>query len=305
VDKVEQVLQPCGVRLEIVIIDDGSRDATFATASELVEEGRPVRALHFSRNFGKESAILAGLEAAQGDAIITIDADLQHPPELMAAMVERWRAGVKVVHAVKRRRDTDSAFARARAAMFNNLFRRAIKIDLRDASDFKLLDREAARVLVERLPERSRFYRALAVWIGFPQETLTFDVAPRFAGSSNWSIKSLIGLALTAIVSFTSAPLRIVTVLGMITLVFAAAVGAEAVWSWARGEAISGFATLIITVLLIGSFIMISLGILGEYVAKIYDEVKRRPRYIVDVERSAPSVSVDAATRLRAGSAQR
>ena len=237
--------------------------------------------MRFSRNFGKESALLAGLEEASGDIVITIDADLQHPPELIPVLLEQWREGFKVVHAVKQERTQDNMFTRWRAAVFNSLLTRIGGVDVRNSSDYKLLDRAAVDVIVKSLSERRRFYRGLADWIGFEQVTVPFVVAERNAGKGKWSILSLADLATTAIVSFTSAPLRIVTFLGLLTLVFGMLVAGETLWSWTHGGAVSGFATIIITLLIIGSFIMISLGIIGEYIAKMYDEIKGRPAYLV------------------------
>jgi uncharacterized membrane protein YvlD (DUF360 family) len=196
-------------------------------------------------------------------------------------MITCWKEGVKIVHAVKLDRSTDSWVARLRASLFNNLLKKLGGIDITNSSDFKLLDREVVAILTTQLNEKGRFYRGLANWVGFTQQSIPFTVEERNAGTGKWSIYSLIGLAVTAIVSFTSLPLRIITILGLFTFVFGALVASEALYSWYQGEAISGFTTTIISILIIGSFIMISLGIIGEYLAKIYDEVKNRPIYIV------------------------
>ncbi len=277
-----ETCQALGRNYEIVVVDDGSRDDTFARTAEMVDAGMPVRAIKLSRNFGKEAALLAGLQNARGDAVITIDADLQHPPALIPDMVAAWEAGARIVHGVKRSRGDEPWLATVRAKIINALLTRLGGVDVENSSDFKLLDRAAVDVLVQQLPERKRFYRGLAGWIGFRQETLWFDVAPREHGESGWSLHSLLSLAITAMVSFSSLPLRIVGGLGLVTFVLALVVGADAVWSWTRGDAVSGFTTIIITLLLIGSFVMFSLGVIGEYIAKIYEEIKRRPSYIID-----------------------
>ena len=282
IQEIYRVLSTCDIDFEIVIVDDGSTDDTYAKILALHEEFDQVKGILFSRNFGKESALLAGLKAAKGSAVITLDADLQHPPQLIPEMIERWREGIKVVHAVKRARDTDSLVTRIRASIFNSLFKYLGGLDIRNSSDYKLLDRVVVNVIIDRLPESKRFYRGLANWVGFSQDTVLFDVASRHAGEGKWSVKALIGLAVTGIVSFTSTPLRIVTILGFLTLLLAIGVISETLWSWYQGTAVSGFSTIIITLLLVGSSTMISLGILGEYVAKIYDEVKRRPSFLVD-----------------------
>jgi len=281
VTTIAAILQLPGYDCEFVVVDDGSRDDTFDRAAELTDKGLPVRAIRLSRNFGKEAAILAGLLNATGDAVITIDADLQHPPELIPAMIKAWEGGAQIVHGVKRDRGKEGWVSTLRAKVINLLLTRLGGVDVRSSSDFKLLDRIAVNAL-KCLPERKRFYRGLAGWIGFRQVTLLFDVADRQHGQSGWSLRSLLGLALTATVSFTSLPLRIVSVLGFLTFLLALGVGSDALRSWIRGEAVSGFVTIIITLLLIGSFIMISLGIIGEYIAKIYDEIKQRPVFIID-----------------------
>jgi hypothetical protein len=197
-------------------------------------------------------------------------------------MVRAWEQGARIVHGVKRTRGDESWMSTARAFVVNWLITLLGGIDVRRSSDFKLLDRAAIDVLTKSIPERSRFYRGLADWIGFTQVTLLFDVATRTTGTSGWSLRSLIKLSMTALLSFTSAPLRIVSVMGLLTFLLGLVVGYDAVASWVRGEAVSGFTTIIITLLLIGSFIMISLGVIGEYIAKIYDESKKRPAFIVD-----------------------
>ncbi|HYR58896.1 MAG TPA: glycosyltransferase family 2 protein [Chthoniobacteraceae bacterium] len=277
---IGDVLRQCATSHEIIVVDDGSRDDTFEKVRALSQHDASLRGIRLSRNFGKESAILAGLQAARGAAVITIDADLQHPPALIPEMIRRWQAGARVVHAVKRSRSRDSLWARQRAALVNGFLTWFGGIEMENASDFKLLDRVAVNAVVRLLRERHRFYRGLAKWIGFAQETIPFDVAERGSGGGKWSLRALLNLGITAIVSFTTAPLRIVVILGTTTLCFAIAVAADTLWSVYRHRAVSGFATLEITILLIGSFIMISLGIVGEYIAKIYEEAKARPSFL-------------------------
>jgi len=287
IDTISGVLASCAPNWEIVVVDDGSDDRTFDELRRLAAEDSRVRAIQFSRNFGKEAALLAGLQHAAGDVVITMDADLQHPPELIPQMLESWSDGAMVVNAVKRSRDSDGMLARFRAGVFNSLISRLGGLDMQGASDFKLLDKVVVDQVAGHLPERERFYRGLADWVGYRSVSLPFDVNSRVGGEGKWSVLKLADLALTALVSFTSAPLRIVTLLGVATLVLGFFVGADALVSWLRGSAVSGFATVIITLLLIGSFVMISLGIVGEYIAKIYEEVKRRPSYIVEATTDA------------------
>jgi glycosyltransferase involved in cell wall biosynthesis len=278
---IAEILQTCSSEFEIIVVDDGSQDNTYARVCHFAETHDYVKGVSFSRNFGKEAAVLAGLRYATGKAVVVIDADLQHPPELIPQMLEKWRSGANIVHAVKRSRDTDSLPKRLSAWAVNQLISRMGGINIHNSSDYKLLDREIVDILVYQLPERERFFRGLSSWIGFSQEYIEFDVSSRIESESKWSLWSLIELAITALTSFTSMPLRIITLLGFITLVLGFGVASDALWSWYHGQAVSGFATIIITLLLLGSFIMISLGIIGEYIAKIYEEIKARPPYLV------------------------
>lgn len=281
-DIVKATLGSCGMKWEIIVVDDGSHDKTFTRLGELAQADSRIKSIRLSRNFGKEAALLAGLRAARGDAVITIDADLQHPPSLIPAMIDAWRKGSKVVDAVKRSRQKDGILARLRARIFNSFLSKLGGINLQNSSDFKLMDRVIVDAIARDLPESQRFYRGLSDWVGYNHATIPFDVEIRIKGQGKWTIWGLVSLATTAIVSFTSAPLRIVTILGLTTMVFGLLVATEALVGWFRGDAVSGFTTIIITLLILGSFIMISLGVIGEYIAKIYDEVKRRPSYLIE-----------------------
>ena len=281
IKQIAEILDTCATAWEIIVVDDGSRDQTFQKLSELAISDPRIKALALSRNFGKEGAMLAGLEHADGDVIITIDADLQHPPRLIPEMLDKWRQGAQIVHAVKRSRNKESAGKKTTAYLINKMISGLGGININNSSDFKLLDREIVDIIVYQLPERHRFFRGLTSWLGFAEEYIYFDVDERQEGESKWSFWSLLELAITALTSFTSMPLRIVTFLGLATLILGFFVASDAVISLLNGKAVSGFATTIISLLLIGSFIMISLGIIGEYVAKIYEEVKARPIYLV------------------------
>ncbi len=282
IDVIVTALASCGMELEVIVVDDGSRDGTFERVTDMSRKDERIKGIRFTRNFGKEAALLAGLRVSAGEAVVTIDSDLQHPPALIPKMVEEWRNGAMVVDAVKRSRESDGPLTRLRAELFNTLLSKLGGINLRHASDFKLLDRLVVDAIARELPERQRFYRGLADWVGYRHASIPFDVEPRAEGAGKWSLWKLAQLATTAIVSFTSAPLQIVTVLGVLTLGLGVVVGADAVIAWFQGRAVSGFATTIITLLVVGSFIMISLGIIGEYIAKIYDEIKARPAYLVE-----------------------
>ncbi|MEI6334566.1 MAG: glycosyltransferase family 2 protein [Methylococcaceae bacterium] len=281
ITKIAEILEACEKNWEIVIVDDGSSDQTYQQICQLSHNEPRIKGISLSRNFGKEAAMLAGLEHANGEAVIILDADLQHPPSLIPEMIEKWRSGAQIVHAVKRSRKDDSAGKKAAAYCINQLISSLGGININNSSDFKLLDREIVDIIVLRLPERERFFRGLTSWLGFTEEYIYFDVATRQGDESKWSFWSLLELAITALTSFTSLPLRIVTFLGFATMILGFFVAGDTILSLIKGQSVSGFATIIISLLLIGSFIMISLGIIGEYIAKIYEEVKARPHYLV------------------------
>ena len=266
---------------ELIVVDDGSNDTTWdaiVTAGSRVVEVIGVR---LSRNFGKEGAIAAGLDLVRGDACIVMDADLQHPPSLVPELVRRWRDGKwDVVEAVKTSRGRESFIHRVTARAFYRAAAWLTGYDLQDASDFKLIDR---RVMNEwrRLGERATFFRGLVAWMGFSRTQVPFEVPPRHSGTSRWSFTALGGLAVHAITSFSALPLQLVTVFGLLMLLVALVIGAQAVRLWWEGLALPGFTTVILLQLIIGGFLMVSLGIIGTYIARIYEEVKGRPRYVV------------------------
>jgi polyisoprenyl-phosphate glycosyltransferase len=274
-------LMQTGLPFELIVVDDGSTDGTWDVLTGIRSEMPELRALRLSRNFGKEGAIAAGLDRARGNACIVLDSDLQHPPSLIPEMVRLWREEHwDVVEAVKSDRGAESMSHRAATRTFYRVAGWLTGQDLQDASDFKLLDR---RVVNEwaRLGERLTFFRGLIGWLGFRRTQVTFEVPARQTGQSHWSVRSLAGLAIHAVTSFSALPLQIVTVLGLLTLVIAAAVAVQALRLWYTGVALPGFTTVILLQLIIGGFLMVSLGIIGTYIARIYDEVKGRPRYVV------------------------
>ena len=265
----------------IVVVDDGSTDTTWSVLTSLAGEVAALHASRLSRNFGKEAAIAAGIDAASGDATIILDADLQHPPALIPEMLRLWRVdGWDVVEAVKSHRGRESWRQRTAARTFYRLAHVLTGYDLQDASDFKLLDRRVVEAW-RRFGERATFFRGLVAWLGFRRTQVFFEVPPRAGGDSRWSFTALIGLALNAVTSFSALPLQMVTVLGVLTLFIAAAVGLQALRLWYEGLALPGFTTVILLQLIIGGFLMMSLGVIGTYLARIYDEVKARPRYVV------------------------
>jgi dolichol-phosphate mannosyltransferase len=278
---IHAAARAAGLPFEVVVVDDGSTDGTWDVVVRLQAELNEVVGVRLSRNFGKEGAIAAGLDLVTGDACVVMDADLQHPPALLPEMVRRWReGGWDVVEAVKAHRGRESWARRFVARSFYRTAAWLTGHDLQDASDFKLIDR---RVLVEwrRLGERATFFRGLVSWLGFSRTSVTFEVPPRVAGRSRWSVWGLASLAIHAVTSFSALPLQLVTLLGVLMLAVAVLVGAQAVRLWWAGLALPGFTTVILLQLIIGGLLMISLGIIGTYLARVYDEVKGRPRYVV------------------------
>ena len=279
-ETILRVLGDAHIPCELVFVDDGSKDGTWANISAAGARDKRVRGVRFSRNFGKEAALLAGLKYASGDCCVTIDCDLQHPPEKIVEMYRLWEQGWQVVEGVKSDRGDEGALHRFAANTFYRIMTNAVGFEMKDRSDFKLLDRKAVDALLS-MPEKDTFYRALSAWVGFRSATVPFEVAPRTVGESKWSTRKLVKYAIRNITSFTSSPMHIVTTLGVIMLLFALVLGVQTIVNKARGGAAEGFTTVIIVVLLTGSLIMVSLGIMGLYLTKMFDELKARPRYIV------------------------
>ena len=279
-ERMAEILQPEKIDYELLFIDDGSRDNTWAQINEAAEKDSHVVGVHFSRNFGKEAAMFAGLEQAKGDCCVVIDCDLQHPPEKIVEMYRLWEQGYEVVEGIKEDRGEESGLHKFAANSFYGLISKATGMDMSSSSDFKLLDRKVVDTL-NSLPERNVFFRALSFWVGYKKTSVSYCVQERTEGVSKWSTKSLIKYALTNISSFSSAPLHIVTVLGCIMLAVAVVLGIIALVQKISGVALGGFTTVILLLLFSASVIMISLGIIGYYIARIYDEIKGRPRYII------------------------
>ena len=279
-DTLGRVLSEQDIPYEIVFVDDGSKDQTWPEIEKAAKKDNHVAGVHFSRNFGKESAMMAGLASAGGDCCVVMDCDLQHPPETVVEMYRLWEQGYEVVEGVKHSRGKESLAHRASAGMFYKIISKAVGIDMSRASDFKLLDRKAVDALLE-MPERNAFFRALSAWIGYKTTSVEFDVREREEGVSKWSTKSLIRYAITNIVSFSSAPMQLVTGAGVFMFLLAIVLGIQTLVHYFTGNAVEGFTTVILLLLLIGSILMISLGIIGYYISKIYEEVKGRPRYLI------------------------
>jgi len=274
------VLGQAQIPFEIWLVDDGSKDDTFARIQALAMRDSRIHGVSFSRNFGKEAAVFAGLKYAAGDCCVVIDCDLQHPPEKISEMYALWQQGYEVVEGIKAKRGHESLAYKLSAGLFYKTISRLIHIDMASSSDFKLLDRKVVDVLLS-LPERKTFFRALSFWAGFKSVKVPFEVAQRRLGKSKWSFASLLKYATGNITSFTAVPLQLVTVLGVLLIVASVALIIQTLVRFFMGDAQTGFTTVILLLLLIGGAIMVSLGIIGHYIGKIYDEIKGRPRYIV------------------------
>ncbi len=279
-ETLRYVLEKENISYQLVFVDDGSKDLTWKRIEEAAHLDPCVTGIHFSRNFGKESAIFAGLANADGNCVAVMDCDLQHPPETLVKMYRMWEKGYEVIEGVKHSRGKESVLHKASAGMFYKLMSSATKIDMSRASDFKLMDRKAVDTLLE-MPERNAFFRAMSSWIGFRSTTVEFDVQEREAGESKWSTKSLIKYAISNVAGYSSAPMQIVTGAGVFVFVMAVILGIQTLVKYFGGHAVEGFTTVILLLLLIGSIVMISLGIIGYYISRIYEEVKGRPRYII------------------------
>jgi glycosyltransferase involved in cell wall biosynthesis len=268
-------------RIELVLIDDGSTDDTWQIITEEAKSNPNLRAFRLSRNFGKELALCAGLERAHGEAVIVMDGDGQHPPSLLPVMIETWRtSGVDIVQAIKSTRGREPLSEKLGAFFFYLILNKLSPFDLRGASDFKLMNRKAVNAWLE-MPERNVFFRGMTAWLGFTTAQVPFEVVARRTGKPGFSFWKRIKLALVGITSFSTFPLHLVTLTGVLVFFFSLILGVQTLYKKLSGQAVTGFATVILLELIIGSLLMVSLGIIGEYLARIYEEVKGRPRYVV------------------------
>ncbi|MBI3420084.1 MAG: glycosyltransferase family 2 protein [Proteobacteria bacterium] len=280
--RLQAVMEKLGVTYEIIAIDDGSRDDTYARLLQHYGRDKNIKVVRLARNFGKESASSCGLEVARGQAVVLMDSDLQHPPETLPALYAKWKDGAQMVYAIRRNRDTDSLFRRQFSKLYYWLFGKIGDIKIPEgAGDFRLLDRRVVDA-VNALPERSRFMKGLMSWVGFSTAEVEFDVAPRHKGESSWSPAGLMHFAIDGLISFSSIPLRIWTVIGL-------AVSASALLylvylvlrTLILGVDTPGFATIMATLLMLGGIQILGLGMVAEYIARIFTEVKRRPLYFI------------------------
>jgi dolichol-phosphate mannosyltransferase len=269
-----------GVPFELVLVDDGSRDGTAAALATLAERDERVKVVTLSRNFGHQAAITAGLDHARGEAVVMMDGDLQDPPEVVPRLLDAWRQGSDVVYAVRQDRQGETLFKRASASWFYRLFRWLTRIDLEESGDFRLMDREALDALLG-MPERSRFLRGMTVWVGFTQSAVGFVREPRASGRTKYTLSRMVRFSFDAITSFSNRPLQWAMVLGFTFSIMAFLAIPLAVVARYADIYERGVPTTIVIVLLLGGIQLITVGIIGEYVGRIYDEVKQRPLYVV------------------------
>ena len=276
---IHALLAEHNIEGEFIFVNDGSSDRTHEIINELSSEQDNIIGLHFSRNFGKESAISAGLAAVSGNCAVVIDCDLQHPPEKIIEMYRLWEQGYEIVEGIKKERGQENKVHSIGAKFFYSVISHMAGFDMANSSDFKLLDRKVIDVL-NKMPERG-FFRAISYWVGYNKTIVEYDVGERVDGESKWSTHGLIKYALSNISSYSTAPMQTVTVLGVLMLIISVIFGVWALIDKITGRALEGMTTVIIITIFIGSIIMISLGIIGYYIARIYEEIKGRPKYII------------------------
>ncbi|OJX70518.1 glycosyltransferase family 2 protein [Magnetospirillum sp. 64-120] len=280
--RLSQVMAEIDVSYEIVCVDDGSRDDSVALALAHRDRDPRIKVVELSRNFGKELALTAGLRHTAGQAVVMIDADLQHPPEVIKDMLDKWREGFEMVIAVRRDREQESAVKRMAAKLFYDLFGRVSEVRLpQGAGDFRLLDRKVVNVL-NNMPEHARFMKGLYAWVGFRQISIPFDVAERAHGETKFNLFRLYRLAIDGITSFTSLPLKVWTFMGMLVASFALLYGfVFIVKTLILGIDVPGYPSLIVAITFFSGVQLISLGVIGEYLGRVFSEVKNRPLYVV------------------------
>lgn len=277
---LSELLEKEQIDYELIFVSDGSLDGTYDAVCEESAKNPKVKGVEFSRNFGKEASIFAGLQVAVGDACIVMDCDLQHPPAVIPQMYKLWMEGYEVVEGIKTSRGKESLFHKTFANLFYGIMSRVIKMDMKSSSDFKLLDRKVVNVLLG-LTEKNTFFRALTFWAGFNSTTVEYEVQERQFGETKWSYGSLFKYAINNATSFSTLPLQMITFMGVISILFSIILAIQTLVKYFMGTAVEGFTTVILLILIVGGFIMLSLGIVGHYLARIYEEVKGRPKYII------------------------
>jgi glycosyltransferase involved in cell wall biosynthesis len=290
-----------GLEFELVLVDDGSSDGTPAKLEWLADSDPRVHVVFLSRNFGHQTALTAGLDHATGDAVVMLDADLQDPPELITTMLERWQAGCDVVYAVREHRAGESRFKLSTARWFYKLFDRLTQVNLQhNSGDFRLLDRQALDALLS-MRERNRFLRGMTVWVGYTQAAVSYKRDARYAGETKYTLTKMIRFSLDAIASFSDRPLQLATLFGFLISTLAFVAIPIVIVLRILGSYLPGFSSITIVILLLGGIELIAIGIIGEYVGRIYDEVKGRPLYLVRARRNVPAPEHEDGDLLAAG----
>jgi glycosyltransferase involved in cell wall biosynthesis len=275
-----------GIEFELVLVDDGSSDASPEILDRISDADPRVCVVSLSRNFGHQTALTAGLDHARGDAVVMLDADLQDPPELIPRMLDHWRSGIDVVYAVREEREGESRFKLSTAKWFYKLFDKLAQVELQhNSGDFRLLDRQALDALLS-MRERNRFLRGMTVWVGYTQAAVPYKRDPRYAGETKYTLSRMIKFSLDAVSSFSHRPLQLATLLGFVISTVAFALIPVVAILRILGSYLPGFGSITIAILLLGGIQLIALGIIGEYVGRIYDEVKGRPLYLVRARRN-------------------
>ncbi len=270
-----------GLNFELVLVDDGSTDSSATILERLAESDPRVRLVYLSRNFGHQTALTAGLDHARGEAVVMLDADLQDPPELIPRMLDHWRQGCDIVYAVRERREGESRFKLSTAKWFYKLFDKLAQVELEhNSGDFRLLDRRPLDALLS-MRERNRFLRGMTVWVGYTQAAVSYRRDPRHAGETKYTLSKMFKFSLDAISSFSHRPLQLATLLGFLISTLAFIAIPVVVILRLSGSYLPGFGSITIAILLLGGIQLIAIGIIGEYVGRIYDEVKGRPLYLV------------------------
>ncbi|MBR3841567.1 MAG: glycosyltransferase family 2 protein [Erysipelotrichales bacterium] len=282
IKSVDSTLTKANIPYEIIFVDDGSKDNTREIIKTFIPK-YPITLEGFSRNFGKEAAINCGLHSAKGEVAVIFDADLQFPTDTIVEMYRLWEEGYEVIEGEKIRRQKEGIIYKLGANTFYKLLKKFGNVDLKNATDFKMLDRKVIDTLVA-MPERNVFFRALSNWVGFKRTRVLFKVEDRRFGTSKWNFMKLSSYAISNLTSYTTLPMQFVTLAGTIFLIFSIGLGIHTLYIFFIGEALGGFTTVILLLLIIGSIMMLSLGIIGYYLAKIYTELLHRPMYIVQEE---------------------
>lgn len=281
--RLTTVMESTGEEYELVFIDDGSSDNTYPMLKELNKKDPRCKVLHFSRNFGHQIAITAGMDYCKGDAVVIIDADLQDPPELIPEMLQKWKEGAQIVHARRKKRKGESIFKKATAAIFYRTLKALTNVEIPvDVGDFRLMDKKVVQSL-RSMRERNRFVRGLVSWTGYKQAEVSYVRDPRFAGTTKYPLKKMIRFALNGITSFSDKPLKIASLLGFLLSSAGFLYMLYVLYQkFFTTQVVQGWTTIVVLILVFNGFTLLSLGILGEYVGRIYEEIKQRPLYIIE-----------------------